>query len=120
MQVISGEPLRYRALDQWTREIPVVAERGRILDRNGSVLAGNITSYTVFARPNAVEDIQKTAEILSGIFSLDEDDLYEKISSSKVSELTIVRRAGADLTEKLEKYDLPGAVMPGFGLYVGR
>ena len=108
MQVISGEPLRYRALDQWTREIPVVAERGRILDRNGSVLAGNITSYTVFARPNAVEDIQKTAEILSEIFSLDEDDLYEKISSSKVSELTIVRRAGADLTEKLEKYDLPG------------
>lgn len=108
VQVISGEPLRYRALDQWTREIPVVAERGRILDRNGSVLAGNITSYTVFARPNAVEDIQKTAEILSEIFSLDEDDLYEKISSSKVSELTIVRRAGADLTEKLEKYDLPG------------
>lgn len=108
IQVISGESLRYLALDQWTREIPVVAERGRILDRNGTVLAGNVTSYTVFARPNAVEDKQKTAEILAQLFSADEAELYEKLTSSKVSELTIARRVDASSAERLAEYDLPG------------
>ena len=37
LQVVDGELLRYLALDQWTREIPVVAARGRITDRNGVV-----------------------------------------------------------------------------------
>ena len=108
IQVISGAELRYKAIDQWTREIPVVAERGEILDRNGAILAGNITSYTVFARPNAVKDKQHTAHVLSEIFSLDEGELYEDLVSAKVSELTVVRRADAALAEKLAAYDLPG------------
>lgn len=108
IQVISGAELRYKAIDQWTREIPVVAERGEILDRNGAILAGNITSYTVFARPNAVKDKQHTAHVLSEIFSLDEGELYEDLVSAKVSELTVVRRADAALAEELAAYDLPG------------
>ena len=59
----SGE-LGYRALDQWMREIPVVAERGLITDRNGVVLAENDTSYTVFARSNAVSDKEGTSRLL--------------------------------------------------------
>ncbi len=108
IQVIRGEELRYKAIDQWTREIPVVAERGRILDRNGALLAGNVTSYTVFARPNAVKDKRETARVLAEIFSLDEDELYRDLASSKVSELTVVRRADSSLMEKLSECDLPG------------
>ena len=50
--------MNYRALDQWTREIPIVAQRGKITDRNGVVLADNSTAYTVFARSNAVKDVE--------------------------------------------------------------
>ena len=60
VQVIWNEELNYRALDQWTREIPIVAERGKITDRNGVVLADNSTAYTVYARSNAVTDKEKT------------------------------------------------------------
>ena len=108
IQVISGEKLRYKAIDQWTREIPVVAERGNILDRNGEILAGNVTSYTVFARPNAVKDKAETARVLAELFSLDRAELEEKLTTSKVSELTIVRRIDADDAAELEKYDLAG------------
>ena len=61
VQVLWQEELNYRALDQWTREIPIVAERGKITDRNGVVLADNTTAYTVFARANAMQDKSATS-----------------------------------------------------------
>ena len=65
VQILDGEKLRALALEQWTREIPVIASRDRIVDTNGVVLADNRSSYTVFVRPNAVEDMQATAFTLA-------------------------------------------------------
>ncbi len=108
VQVIEGEQLRAKALGQWTREVPVIAARGKILDANGVVLAENDATYSVFVRPNAVKDKRETAEILSQIFDLDEEALYEKMTGSRVSELTAVRHVEKVKTAQLEEYDLPG------------
>ena len=67
VHVFWSEELNYRALDQWTREIPIVAERGKIVDRNGVPLAQNSTAYTVFARSNAITDKQKTSDLLGSV-----------------------------------------------------
>ena len=108
VQVIEGEQLRAKALGQWTREVPVIAARGKILDANGVVLAENDATYSVFVRPNAVKDKEATAEILSQIFDLDEEALYEKMTGSRVSEITAVRHVEKVKTAQLEEYDLPG------------
>lgn len=108
VQIVQGEKLRYRAIGQWTREIPVVAARGKIEDRNGTVLADNSASYSVFVRPNAVKDSNATASALASLFGLDGAALAEKLESTRVSELTIARHVDKSLTEELEKYDLPG------------
>ena len=71
MQVIWSEELNYRALDQWTRELPIVAKRGLITDRNGVILADNKAAYTIYARSNAVKDKQKTALLLSNTLEID-------------------------------------------------
>jgi len=68
VQIAWGSDLTYLAADQWNREIPVVAARGVISDRNGTVLAGNKTTYSVFLRPNAVKNKEYTATVLSGLF----------------------------------------------------
>ena len=65
VQILWRDWLLYKALDQWTRELPIVAERGKITDRNGVVLAENSTAYTVFARANAVSDKEKTSHLLA-------------------------------------------------------
>ncbi len=108
LQVIGGGGLRYRALDQWTREVPVVAARGKIADRNGTVLADNRTAYSVFVRPNAVKDARRTAAVLSAVLGQDEAELYERIASARVSEITAARHADASVADELEKHDLPG------------
>ena len=108
VQVAWGADLKLKAEDQWNREIPVIAARGVISDRNGVVLAGNRTTYSVFLRPNAVKDAEYTATVLSSIFSLDPQEVLKKIQGGKVSEVTIARQVSKESVEKLVSYDLPG------------
>ena len=108
VQVAEGEKLRYRALDQWTREIPIVAERGRITDVNGELLADNVPSYTVFVRPNAVKDKDATAAALASVFGTDAAALAERLRTAKVSEITLARRISKEKADELDAYDLPG------------
>jgi len=108
VQLVWGKELVYKATDQWNREIPIIAARGIISDRNGEILAGNQTTYSVFLRPNAVENDEYTATILSGLFSVDPNFVLEKIRSGKVSEITVARQVSKSSVEKLVSYDLPG------------
>ncbi len=108
VQVVWGSELKYRAADQWNREIPIIAARGVISDRNGEILAGNKTTYSVFLRPNAVKDAEYTATVLGGLFSLDTETILKKISGGKVSEITVARQVSRESVEKLVSYDLPG------------
>ena len=108
MQVLWSEELGYRALDQWTREIPIIAQRGKILDRNGVVLADNTTAYTVFARSNALTDVEKTATSLSAILQTDRTQIYEKLTKKKASEVTLAKKVEKSNVEKLSKENLDG------------
>ncbi|MDE6001298.1 MAG: stage V sporulation protein D [Clostridia bacterium] len=108
VQIVWGADLIYKATDQWNREIPVIASRGLITDRNGEILAGNKTTYSVFLRPNAVVNDEYTATVLSGLFGLDPSNLIEKINGGKVSEITVARQVSKESIEKLVTYGLPG------------
>lgn len=108
VQVAWGSDLQLLACDQWNREIPVVAARGVISDRNGTVLAGNRTTYSVFLRPNAVQNAEYTATVLSGLFSVDPQTVLDKINGGKVSEVTIARQVDKEAVERLVSYDLAG------------
>ena len=107
VQVISEKKLGYRALDQWTRELPLIAERGTISDRNGTILAGNAPSYSVFVRRNAVVDKTETCRVLAEVLGLDETSLRLRMDSN-VSELTVARQVSKDTMERLGRYVLPG------------
>lgn len=108
VQVIWSEELGYRAIDQWTREIPIVAERGKITDRNGVVLADNATAYTVFARSNAVKDKEKTALRLAECLDGEYQTLYDKLTKKKASEVTLVKKVDKAYVERLAEQDLDG------------
>ena len=108
MQVIWSEELGYRALDQWTREIPIVAKRGQITDRNGVVLADNTTAYTVFARSNAVKEKEATAGLLAQTLGLDKDAVYEKLTKKKASEITVAKKVDKEAVARLAQLPLEG------------
>ena len=108
VQVLWQEELNYRALDQWTREIPIVAERGKVTDRNGVVLADNTTAYTVYARSNAVNDKQQTARTLAQALDKDENEIYDKLTKRKASEVTVAKKVDKAQVETLAGSEIEG------------
>ena len=108
IQVIWEDELNYLALDQWTREIPVVAGRGQIVDRNGELLAGNAASYSVFARANAVKDADGCAEVLSSALGISYEEVLKKHTDKSKSEISVVRHAEKSVVEKIEGKNLDG------------
>ena len=56
IQLVSYEKLSLLANDLWSRDLPIEADRGLILDRNGAILADNLTTAGLILVPNQIED----------------------------------------------------------------
>ena len=108
IQVIWEDELHYLALDQWTREIPVNAGRGQIVDRNGELLAGNRPQFSVYARASAVDDAEGSAHALADALHSSYEEIYRKLTDKSKSEIVIVRRAEKELIETIEKTEMKG------------
>lgn len=108
MQTIWSGELAGKAMDQWTREIPVVASRGIVTDRNGDTLVSNAEKYTVYARLNAVKDAEQTAKKLAAALSVDYQSTYEKITGKRASEVTIAKKTDKSAVERLSSERLDG------------
>ncbi len=108
IQVIWEDELHYRAIDQWTREIPVNAGRGDILDRNGELLAGNRLNYSVYARANAVTDAEGSAALLSDLLGDSFENVLAKLTDKRKSEIVLRRRAEKETVERIAANELAG------------
>ena len=108
VQVIWGEDLQEKAIDQWTREIPIVAKRGKITDINGVVLADNNDTYSVFVRKKAVKDIDKLASSLSSILEIDYDYVVNRLTTTISSEITIKKQVEKEKISLLLEQNFSG------------
>lgn len=107
IQIIDGAELRSRAAEQWYRDLPLAAERGKILDCNGAVLADSRDVFTLYARPNAVKDKAAVADQLSQALGLNYDTVFDKLNSA-VGEVTIKRKIDSDTAYKLREKNIAG------------
>ncbi len=108
VQVIWGNELQEKALDQWTRNIPILAKRGQIIDRNGVILATTKKTYTVYVRPRAVLNVDEVCSHLSEVLSLDASSLKDKITTTKVSEIKVAKHVSKEIIDNLTKKQLNG------------
>lgn len=111
IQVVWGAELQTKAADQWTRDLPIVAYRGDIVDRNGVVLAGTKTGFALYARPASVDDAEAESAALADVLGLPQADVYAKISKKGVSEVRLVRQMDETLAENVRALDLPGVYL---------
>lgn len=96
VQVIWGEDLQKKAIDQWTREIPIIASRGKIVDANGVVLATNDDTYTVFVRKKAVDNFEKLSRALSDTLGLSYEYVYNRLTTTLSSEVTVKKQVSKE------------------------
>ena len=67
LQVVRHEDLAEQAESNRTAIVPVVPNRGLILDRNGIVLASNYSAYTLEITPSKAGDVDATIDSLSEV-----------------------------------------------------
>lgn len=98
IQVFSYNKLNNLALALWQRNLPITADRGRILDRNGKVLATNITTTTLYVVPSQVTNKEDTAIKLAEILDCDKNDILKHLN--KKTSLEKVNPEGRQLNSK--------------------
>ncbi|RKP55265.1 stage V sporulation protein D [Cohnella endophytica] len=113
VQLIAGAEITKKAEDSWRRDIPFQAKRGEILDRNGTRLAYNISSPTIYAIPVQIKDAKDTARQLSGPLGMSEAMLLEKLTKRQSS--VELKPGGRKLTtekaQAVAALGLPGIVV---------
>lgn len=74
LQVHRHEDLTAQAENNRTAVLPVVPNRGQILDRHGRVLASNYSAYTLEITPSQVSNLDATIEALSELVEIQPRD----------------------------------------------
>ncbi|MFY9607992.1 MAG: penicillin-binding protein 2 [Blastocatellia bacterium] len=79
LQVARHEYYKARAENNRIRDIPILAPRGAILDRNGVVLVDNTPAFNVVVFPEDVTNTQETINILVENLGVDRKELTEEL-----------------------------------------
>ena len=110
IQVFSYKKLNTLAESLWSRKLPISADRGKIVDRNGKVLADNITTTSLVVIPNQIKDKESTAKALSEILNSDYEDMLNHISKKTSIERVHPegRRLSYDIALKIDALNIDG------------
>ena len=110
IQIIDYKKLSKYAANLWSRDLPIEANRGLILDRNGIVLADNLTTTSLVLIPNQIKDKKKATTKLAEILNVSYDEMkkhvYKKTSIERVHPEG--RRLSYDVAEKISKLNIDG------------
>ena len=113
IQVFEYKKLNKLAKNLWSRDLEIQAERGKIFDRNGIVLADNLTTTSLVILPNQVKDKNLVTRKLATILNVSYDDMkkhvYKKTSIERVHPEG--RRLSYEIAEKIQKLHLDGVYL---------
>ena len=107
IQVFAYEKLNTLAESLWSRELPIKADRGEIVDRNGEILATNVTTVSLVVVPGQIDDPKRVAKDLSDILGTDYQDMLKHVTKSTSIERVHPEGRGLDY-EIAEKIDALG------------
>ena len=113
IQVFDYKKLNEYASDLWSRDLPIEANRGLILDRNGVVLADNLTTTSLVLIPNQIKDKDKATKSLAEILNVSYEEMkkhvYKKTSIERVHPEG--RRLSYEIAEKISNLKLDGVYL---------
>jgi len=107
IQVVEGNEYREKANMVRFRMEDLLPSRGRILDRNGEILARDTEAISVYCVPRMIENPEETAQKIAPLLGLDFEETLDKLHNRK-SFVWIKRQVPLHLKESLEKAHLIG------------
>lgn len=113
IQVFDYAKLKKLASNLWSRDLEVQADRGKILDRNGLVLADNVTTTSLVVIPNQIKNKKEVVENLAKILNVSSDEMkkhiYKKTSIERVHPEG--RRLSYETADKINSLNYEGVYL---------
>lgn len=113
IEVIDYDKLKSYASSLWSRELPVEADRGIITDRNGVVLADNLTTTSLVLIPNQIKNKEEVTKNLAEILGVTYEDMKEHVY--KVTSIERVhpegRRLSFEIADKISALNYEGVYL---------
>ena len=107
IMTVKSEYYKQKADELHQRERRIKAKRGRILDRNGEILAANEVVCTVSVIHSQIDDEDKVIKVLAGELDMDVEEVTKKVK--KVSSMEYIKtNVAKDIGDAIREYDLPG------------
>ncbi len=107
VQVVQAAELRERGLEQRLVERPLPADRGRIYDRNGDLLAMAVDAETIYAVPGLVTEPLYVAQQIGGLLGVDPDELLGRLESDR-DFVYVKRQVDLDQAAQVREMNLAG------------
>ena len=113
VQVFDYKKLSNLASDLWSRNLPIEASRGKILDRNGVVLADNVTTTSLVLVPNQIKNKKEVTEKLAEILNVSYDEMKKHVFKNTSIERVhpIGRRLSYEIADKIEALKFDGVYL---------
>ena len=107
IMTVKSEYYMQKADELHQRERRIKAKRGRILDRNGEILAANEVVCTVSVIHSQIDDEDKVIKVLAGELDMDVEEVTKKVK--KVSSMEYIKtNVAKDIGDAIREDDLPG------------
>lgn len=117
-KVIYIEMFEYKKLyslanDLWSRDLPIEGDRGLILDRNGVVLADNITTTSLVLIPNQIKDKDRVSSELASILNISKEEMDKHVNKNVSIERVHPegRRLDYTIADKIESLGFDGVYL---------
>ncbi len=113
IQVFEYDKLSSLAESLWSRKLPIGADRGEIYDRNGNVLATNLTTTSLVLIPNQISNKEEVARSLSDILGSDYEDMLAHVSKKTSIERVHPegRQLSYDIASQIEALEYDGVYL---------
>jgi len=82
IELIEYDKLSSLASDLWSRDLPIQGDRGLILDRNGVILADNITTTSLVLIPKQIEDKELVSKTLANILEVTKEEMDKHLNEN--------------------------------------
>ncbi|MBR3209447.1 MAG: hypothetical protein IKF82_04180 [Bacilli bacterium] len=113
IEVIDYKKLSKFANSLWSRNLPIKADRGIIYDRNGTILADNITTTSLVIIPNQIKNKTATAKKISEILNVDYEAMLKHINKKTSIERVHPegRRLSYETADKIKELKIDGVYL---------
>lgn len=113
IQVIEYNKLNDLADNLWSRNLPITSDRGLILDRNGKILADNITTVSLVLIPNQIKNKEMVTKDLASILNVSYDEMYKHVNKRTSIERVHPegRQLSYDVAEKINNLNYDGVYL---------